>query len=133
MTIHKSKGLEYHICYFPGLYETFNTLEIKERFSYDKDFGLILPVCQNGIRSTIYKKMYKEKYLEEEISEKIRLLYVALTRAKEKMIFIGNIKRWKKLLTKRNTSGILTKLCLRAVNKNLKKVKKVLDRPKVMW
>ena len=92
MTIHKSKGLEYHICYFPGLYETFNTLEIKDRFSYNKEFGLILPVCQNGIRATIYKKMYKEKYLEEEISEKIRLLYVALTRAKEKMIFIGNIK-----------------------------------------
>lgn len=92
MTIHKSKGLEYHICYFPGLYETFNTLEIKDRFSYDKEFGLIIPVCQNGIRQTIYKKMYKEKYLEEEISEKIRLLYVALTRAKEKMIFVGSIK-----------------------------------------
>ena len=91
MTIHKSKGLEYHICYFPGLYETFNTLEIKDRFSYDKDYGLILPVCQNGIKSTIYKKMYKEKYLLEEISEKIRLFYVALTRAKEKMIFIGDI------------------------------------------
>lgn len=92
MTIHKSKGLEYHICYFPNLYETFNTLEIKERFSYDKEFGLILPVCKNGIKSTIYKKMYREKYLLEEISEKIRLFYVALTRAKEKMIFIGDIK-----------------------------------------
>ena len=92
MTIHKSKGLEYHICYFPGLYETFNTLEVKDRFSYDKEFGLILPVCRNGIKSTIYKKMYKEKYLLEEISEKIRLFYVALTRAKEKMIFIGDIK-----------------------------------------
>jgi len=92
MTIHKSKGLEYHICYFPGLYETFNTLEIKDRFSYDKEFGLILPVCKNGIKSTIYKKMYKEKYIFEEISEKIRLFYVALTRAKEKMIFIGDIK-----------------------------------------
>ena len=92
MTIHKSKGLEYHICYFPGLYETFNTLEIKDRFSYDKDYGLILPICKNGIKATIYKKMYKEKYLLEEISEKIRLFYVALTRAKEKMIFIGDIK-----------------------------------------
>lgn len=92
MTIHKSKGLEYHICYFPGLYETFNTLEIKDRFSYDKEFGLILPVSNNGIKSTIYKRMYKEKYLLEEIGEKIRLFYVALTRAKEKMIFIGDIK-----------------------------------------
>lgn len=92
MTIHKSKGLEYHVCYFPGLYETFNTLEVKDRFCYDKEFGIILPVSRNGIKSTIYKKMYKEKYLLEEIGEKIRLFYVALTRAKEKMIFVGNIK-----------------------------------------
>ena len=92
MTIHKSKGLEYHVCYFPGLYETFNTLEIKDRFCYDKEFGIILPISRDGIKSTIYKKMYKEKYLLEEIGEKIRLFYVALTRAKEKMIFIGDIK-----------------------------------------
>ena len=88
MTIHKSKGLEYHICYFSGLYEHFNTLEVKERFTYDNSYGIILPVCKDGIRTTIYKEMYKEKYINEEISEKIRLFYVALTRAKEKMIFV---------------------------------------------
>ena len=38
MTIHKSKGLEYHICYFSGLYEHFNTLEVKERFTYDNSY-----------------------------------------------------------------------------------------------
>lgn len=88
MTIHKSKGLEYHVCYFSGLYEHFNTLEVKERFTYDNSYGIILPVCKDGIRTTIYKEMYKEKYINEEISEKIRLFYVALTRAKEKMIFV---------------------------------------------
>lgn len=92
MTIHKSKGLEFPICYFPGLYESFNISDIKERFTYSTKYGLLLPAFNNGMKSTIYKKMYKDEYMLEEISEKIRLFYVAMTRAKEKMIFIGNIQ-----------------------------------------
>ena len=92
MTIHKSKGLEYHICYFPSLYEEFNSSELKDRFCYTNKYGIITPIVKNGIKESIYKIMYKSDYLIDEISEKIRLLYVALTRAKEKMIFIGNIK-----------------------------------------
>ena len=41
------------------------------------------------LRNTIYKDLLKKKYLKEEISEKIRLFYVALTRAKEKMILVS--------------------------------------------
>ena len=89
MTIHKSKGLEYHICYYSGLYAKFNTSDLKERFIYDNGFGIICPYFDNGIRQIIYKPLLKEKYLQEEISEKIRLFYVALTRAKEKMILIA--------------------------------------------
>lgn len=88
MTIHKSKGLEYSICYYAGLYASFNTSDIKDRFSYDKRYGLIIPIYQEGIDTTIIPSLVKEKYLEEEISEKIRLFYVSLTRAKEKMILV---------------------------------------------
>lgn len=88
MTIHKSKGLEYHICYYPGLYKTFNISDLKDKFMYDNVYGLILPYFNEGIASTIYKELLKDRYIEEEISEKIRLFYVALTRAKEKMILI---------------------------------------------
>jgi len=89
MTIHKSKGLEYHLCYYSGLYSKFNTGELKERFIYDNNLGIVCPYFDNGIRQTIYKDLLKDKYLEEEISEKIRLFYVALTRAKEKMILVA--------------------------------------------
>jgi len=89
MTIHKSKGLEYHICYYAGLYAKFNTSDLKERFIFDNELGIISPYFENGIRNTIYKDLLKDKYLKEEISEKIRLFYVALTRAKEKMIIIS--------------------------------------------
>ena len=89
MTIHKSKGLEFPICYYSGLYSKFNTSELKERFLFDKNFGIISPIFDNGIRNTIYKDLLKQDYLKEEIGEKIRLFYVALTRAKEKMILIS--------------------------------------------
>ncbi len=89
MTIHKSKGLEYHICYYAGLYKNFNISDLKERFLYDNSLGIIVPYFKNGIGETIYKEMLKDKYIKEEISEKIRLFYVALTRAKEKMILLN--------------------------------------------
>lgn len=88
MTIHGSKGLEFPICYYSGLYASFNTSEIKERFHFDNQYGMILPVFHDGIDHTIILPLLKEKYLREEISEKIRLFYVSLTRAKEKMIFV---------------------------------------------
>lgn len=88
MTIHKSKGLEYPICYFSGLYKPFNISDLKERILYDREYGIITPYFEEGIGEVITKKLLKERFYKEEISEKIRLLYVALTRAREHMIFV---------------------------------------------
>lgn len=88
MTIHKSKGLEYHICYFSGLYKSFNISDMKEAFTYSNKYGIITPYFLDGINTTIYKELLKDNYMNEEISEKIRLFYVAVTRAKEKMIML---------------------------------------------
>ena len=88
MTIHKSKGLEYHICYFSGLYKAFNISDLKDSFIYSNKYGIITPFFENGINTTIYKELLKDNYMKEEISEKIRLFYVALTRAKESMIML---------------------------------------------
>ncbi len=88
MTIHKSKGLEFPICYFSGLYLKFNMSDIKEWFLYDEKIGFLTPYMKEGISKTIYQALLKDRYTKEEVSEKIRLFYVALTRAKEKMIFL---------------------------------------------
>jgi len=88
MNIHKSKGLEFPICYFAGFKKTFNLKELNERFMYDNKYGIITPFYKEGIGTTFIKTLIKNKYYEEEISEKIRLFYVALTRAKEKMIMV---------------------------------------------
>lgn len=88
MTIHASKGLEYNICYFSGLYSKFNIREAINKFSYDNKYGIIIPYKEDFIYNTIYHNLSYKDYVIENISERIRLLYVALTRAKEKMIFI---------------------------------------------
>ena len=88
MTIHKSKGLEYPICYYSGLSKSFNISDLKDKFLYSKKYGFIAPYFNEGIRENILKLLMKENYIEEEISEKIRLFYVALTRAKEQMIIV---------------------------------------------
>lgn len=92
MTIHKSKGLEFPICYFADLNKKFNSRDIKPRFLFDLKYGFIAPVFKEGIKTTIYKELLKQEFMKEEISERIRVFYVALTRAKEKMIFVTNLK-----------------------------------------
>lgn len=88
INIHKSKGLEYPICFFADLNGGFNRDDIKESFLLDKDFGFITPYFSDTKEDTILKLLYKHKYIKEDISERIRLFYVALTRAREKMYFV---------------------------------------------
>ena len=91
-TIHKSKGLEYKICYYSGLYKEFNKMDVNKRIIINSNYGLILPAYDEGFIDTFVKTLNKNKYNLDEISEKIRLLYVALTRAKEKIILVAPLK-----------------------------------------
>ncbi len=88
MTIHASKGLEFSICYFGGLSNGFNLSEATSRFSYDNEYGIIIPYKNKFYYNTIYHNLAYRNYVKENIGERIRLFYVAVTRAKEKMIFI---------------------------------------------
>lgn len=128
MTIHKSKGLEYHVCYYSGLYAKFNISDLKEKFVYDNTYGIISPYVNNGIYNTIYKTLLKDKYMKDEISEKIRLFYVALTRCKEKMILVSNINDC--LEYKKNNRGLInniTRLKYASFDDILKSIKEDID------
>lgn len=87
MTIHKSKGLEYPICYFAGFYKDFNKDEYKSNVLFNEDYGIIIDEVDTN-NKLITKTLSLEKLKQKDISEKIRLLYVALTRAREKMIIV---------------------------------------------
>lgn len=88
MTIHKSKGLEFPICYYTGMFTKFNKADIKERITYEESIGFVIPTVTNGLQNTIRKDLLRYYYQKQEIAEKIRLFYVALTRSKEQIIMV---------------------------------------------
>lgn len=107
MTIHKSKGLEYPVCYFADINHKFNISDLKDLVIADKKYGLILPSIVEE-NNSIIKELYKNSYLKEEISEKIRLFYVALTRAREKIIIILPSKETSKY--EKDENGVILSL-----------------------
>ena len=115
LTIHKSKGLEYPICYFADLDHEFNTSELKDKFIVDKKYGLIVPSNLEEIDNSLLKEMYKYDFNREEISEKIRLFYVALTRAREQMIIVLPDKETRTL--EKNNDGVIEEIRRLSFNK----------------
>ncbi len=92
MNIHKSKGLEFSLCYFVGMANEFNYQDIKTKTLFSNKYGLVLPYSKDDtLTDTIVKDLCTNDYYKEEVSEKIRLLYVALTRCKEKMIIVAQL------------------------------------------
>ena len=57
MTIHASKGLEYYICYYAGLNKEFSKEDLKSKFFFDHELGIVLPNYQEGIKETFYKEL----------------------------------------------------------------------------
>ena len=97
MNIHKSKGLEFSLCYFTGMHNEFTIKEINDKILVSDKGGIILPyINENGdISQNILKDLYVDNFFKEEISEKIRLFYVALTRCREKMIIVTSLDKEK--------------------------------------
>ena len=58
MTIHKSKGLQFGICYFPRLSKKFNFKDCSNDFVFDNELGIIVPEVEFGKRDTMVKEIY---------------------------------------------------------------------------
>lgn len=99
MTIHKSKGLEFPIVFCSNLDKKFNDMDLKKTFLYHHNlgYGPDFVDYENKFKMTsIAKEALKIKIKEESLSEEMRVLYVALTRAKEKLILTGTLNKTKK-------------------------------------
>lgn len=94
-TIHKSKGLEYPFVIVAGLGNTTRKDGKSKDLSFDTKIGLGLPYVspdKKYWRSTVLQNAVYEKIAEDERKEALRVLYVALTRARNKLILVGSIK-----------------------------------------
>lgn len=96
MSIHKSKGLEFPICIMGGTDETFNDMDYKKEFVMDIDEGIganFINPDKRYKRSTLKRNFIIEKCKQENKGEEIRVLYVGMTRAREKLIMMGLCKK----------------------------------------
>ena len=95
MSIHKSKGLEFPIVICSGMGRNFNTMDFRKDVLYHHELGYgpqIVDFERRISYPSIAKEALKCKINIENISEEMRILYVALTRAKEKLIITSSIK-----------------------------------------
>ena len=89
MSIHKSKGLEFPVVFVCGLGRRFNTESARGQVLCDQQLGLGLSVvdARNRLRyPTVAKRAISAKILSDGLSEEMRVLYVALTRARDRLI-----------------------------------------------
>ncbi len=116
MTIHKSKGLEFPICFVAGCAGRFNQMDAQKAIICDSNYGIGLDYVDidNRVKYKDVRKRFLAKHIaEENLGEELRVLYVALTRAKEKLILTGICPDFEKLVQKidgRTKDGVLCHL-----------------------
>lgn len=95
MSIHKSKGLEFPVVFLAGAGKQFNLMDLNNRILHHDDLGFgpdYIDLEKRISYSTLPKEAIKKKIKLETLSEEMRILYVAFTRAKEKLIITGSTR-----------------------------------------
>jgi ATP-dependent helicase/nuclease subunit A len=98
MSIHKSKGLEFPVVILAGSGKNFNLMDVNRSILFHQELGIGPDYVDPERRiayPTIVKLALSRKIKLETLSEEMRILYVAFTRAKEKLIITGTVKKLK--------------------------------------
>lgn len=99
MTIHKSKGLEFPIVFLTGTGKGFNKRSNYSQILFHKDLGICpdyVDLEQRYKHNSLAKEVCKAQSNMEMLSEEMRLLYVGMTRAEEKLYIVGTVKNTEK-------------------------------------
>ena len=105
MSIHKSKGLEFSVVFLCNSHKKFNMQDLNDNILLHQDIGFgptIMDTTRKIKYSSIAKDAIKLKMKQETLSEEQRILYVALTRAKEKLYITGRSKDFTKYVQEKN-------------------------------
>jgi len=103
MSIHKSKGLEFPICFVAGMAKKINLMDTYVPILLDVDLGIGTDTLDGDKRvkiKNLKKNVMSEKMKTDSLGEELRVLYVALTRAKEKLILTAETESYEKLKQK---------------------------------
>ena len=103
MSIHKSKGLEFPVVFVAGLGKAFNRQDARSTIAIHQNYGVGCDVVDPLLRTkapTILKKAIQQILLTESLGEELRVLYVAVTRAKEKLYLSGSLKKMEDTISK---------------------------------
>lgn len=95
MTIHKSKGLEFPVVFVCDTSRRFNDADLKQTVLVHPELGLGAKIYDTARRLEypgLVRSAIKQRLRREQLSEEMRLLYVALTRARERLIVTAAIK-----------------------------------------
>ena len=103
MSIHHSKGLQFNVVFLSQLHKSFNKMDSKAKMLMDSELGLAADYLDLETRikyPSLHKIAIKEKGERESLGEELRVLYVAMTRAEEKLILTGVCKNEEDLMKK---------------------------------
>lgn len=101
MSIHASKGLQFPICIIADASSTFNNSQTRNSTAFSNDFGFGIKYYDEDDKqkySTISREVILDKISNASLEEELRLLYVAMTRAQDKLMFVCSLNNYEKAL-----------------------------------
>lgn len=115
MTTHKSKGLEFPVVFVMALGKKIAGKSARDRVLMDAKLGVGLPCIDTEMsseRDTLLRRAIRAKAEKEQLAEEVRILYVAMTRARERLILVGSVsddkppEKWKSPDIAQMTTGL---------------------------
>ncbi len=95
ISVHKSKGLEFPVVFLAGLGRKFNLQSLGSRVLFHRELGMgpeLVDLECRTVRKTAAWAAVRERLVAETLAEEMRILYVAMTRAREKLVMVGAVR-----------------------------------------